>query len=56
MILHESTISTIYVTQKRDLKLSVKVIATTITTTKNSNNNANTNTKKIIILEVRIQN
>ena len=32
MILHESTTSKLYVTQKRDLKLSVKVIATTTTT------------------------
>ena len=31
MILNESTNSNIYVTQKRDLKLFVKVIATTTT-------------------------
>jgi len=32
MILHEPTTSTIYVTQKRDVKLSVKTIAKTTTT------------------------
>ena len=50
MILNESTTSTIYVTQKRDWKLSVKIIAAAAATTTSSSTTITTVTVIITLI------